>query len=123
MNSYMTELLKVLEDYLKNPPPLTNQEVFVKRFIPLHRLMIEATDFGESDFFLNVDYTKFSLDDLAWISYLLSSVPSMDGDTTLEDVGEEQVWLHTLLKQESGDIDYEKTVRRVPAVRHEELYF
>lgn len=120
------ELLKVLENFLRNPPPLTAQEAFAKRFLPLYRLVIEGTDsyYGKLDFFRNIDYKAFSLDDLVWVRYLLNSVPSLEtGTNIIEDAYEGDVWLDSLLKQEGNELDYAKLIRQIPRVKEEEAYF
>jgi hypothetical protein len=120
------ELLDVLVSFLKNPPPLTKQDEFIKWFLPLYKLVSNATSaYYDEDtvFFQGIDYSKFSMDDLVSIRFLLNAVPSMEGEYLIEDAGEEQIWLDALLKEKWGDIDYSRIVRQLSTVRQEEVYF
>lgn len=121
-------LLDVLMDFLKNPPPQTEQEEFMQTFLPLYRTILRGWNAyydGSSgvEFFRNVNYSRIRMDDLVTIRYLLNSVPSMEEAGEIEDASRYQVWMDNLLRMDNSDDDYLQLIRQIPSIRQEEVYF
>lgn|GEM_PF-6430125 len=129
MTSKNGKLLNAIANYLITPTVLTAQESYIRRFERLYHVMMSGVDAlydqeRGADWFINLNYARLSMTDLAWISDEFDAVPNAEyGESVLEDVDPEDVWRDRLLSQRNGSTALLPKILQLPAVRTTEDFF